>query len=59
MPPNTYNFIYNYTYVRIKLWHGKEQFKEERLDMHDSARLVDIESYIYMVRNAETKRPKR
>ena len=31
---------------------------EKKLDMHDSARLVDIESYIYMLRNAETKRPK-
>ena len=26
--------------------------------MHDYARL-DMESYIYMLRNAETKRPKR
>ena len=27
--------------------------------MHDCAMLVDIESYIYMLRNAETKRPKK
>ena len=50
--------MYNYTYVRIKLWYGKEKLKTKRLHMHDYARL-DMESYIYMLRNAETKRPKR
>ena len=58
MPSNTYNFIYNYTYVGIKLWHGKEKLKTKLLDMHDYARL-DMKSYIYMLRNAETQRPER
>ena len=37
----------------------KNNLKNKDLICTTVARLVDIESYIHMLRNAETKRPKR
>ena len=36
----------------------KNNLKHNLIPMHDCARL-DMESYIYMLRNTETKRPKK